>query len=396
MPWRIDVLTQRSEFVLLSKSKDHSHSELCRKYGISRTAGYKWLKRFEEEGLQGLKDRSRRPSSNTPEIPQELIIRAVAYRQAHPSWGATKIRKILIREFKKVPSRRTLHRVLQECNLIPTARRQRRRKVSERIVVQAKWNNHIWTADFKGWWRTRDGRKVFPLTIRDEYSKMILAIAMLPSSSLDPVKDIFRRCFEQFGLPEYIRTDNGSPFAFSQGLCGLSRLSAWWLKLGIIPNFIPPASPQFNGGHERMHRDMAKDLQSSPARNLSQQQAVAEDWRREFNTIRPHDALKDKTPSQVYKKSKTKYKIAEPALEYPSNMLTRFVTKQGKITYKNKRIFLSKAVGGENVGLEFTDSGYVNIWFGDTLLGKTDHTCQSQISECNLITGAISDTKITA
>lgn len=394
MPWRNNsVLSQRSEFILEVKSKACSFSELCRRYCISRTAGYKWVARFDKEGLQGINDRSRRPHSSKKQIPHEITTTIVAYRQAHPSWGATKIRKIIAKEFRKIPSRRTIHRILQDCNLISTRRMHRRRKIGrERVVLAAKWCNHIWTVDFKGWWRTNDGKKVFPLTIRDEFSKMILAIVMLPSPNLQLVKEAFIKCFERYGLPEYIRSDNGTPFSYSHSLCGLSRLSAWWIKLGIVPNFIPPASPQYNGGHERMHRDMANDLQTHPAKNLHQQQAVADVWRDDFNYIRPHDALADKTPSQVYKKSKYIYKRSEASLEYPARMLKRYVNKQGVFKCHGKKIFLSKAVAGENIGLDFTENKGVDIWFANTLLAHSDTNFNNKIYEYNLITGIISDT----
>lgn len=394
MPWRKETVTsQRAEFILEAKSKECSFSEICRRFGISRTIGYKWIERFENEGLKGISDRSKRPHSANKQVPQEVVTTIVAYRQSHPSWGATKIRKVILREFKKVPSRRAIHRILQDCNLISTRRRHGRRDTNrKRVVLAACRCNHIWTVDFKGWWRTGDGQKVFPLTIRDEFSKMVLAIVMLPRATLDLVKQAFIECFVRYGMPEYIRSDNGTPFAFSQGLCGLSRLSGWWIKLGIIPNFIPPASPQYNGGHERMHRDMAKDIQCSPARNLYQQQLIADVWRNDFNFVRPHDSLNDKTPSQVYRKSKLKYKRAEAALEYPNHLFTRFVDQQGKFKFNGKKIFLSKAVGGENIALDFTHPDYVNIWYASVLLARSDVLFEQTIEEYNLITGILSDT----
>lgn len=397
MPWRMtSMLSQRSQFILELKSGEYSLSELCRKYDISRPTGYKWKERFSTEGILGLNDRSRRPVSQTPQVPQEIVSRIVSYRVAHPSWGATKIRKILLREFKKVPSRRTIHRVLQECNLISTRRMHTRRKQSERMVLKAKRCNHIWTVDFKGWWRTKDGKKVYPLTIRDEYSKMVLAVEMLPSPTLELTKEAFIRCFERFGLPEYIRSDNGTPFAYSQGLCGLSRLSAWWMKLGVVPNFIPPGSPQYNGGHERMHRDMKKDMQFTPALNIDQQQVVATEWKKDFNTVRPHDMLNDKTPSQVYRRSPHKYRRAEPPLEYPLHMKLRYVNKQGWFKFGGKRIFLSKAIGGENIGLDFTHPGHIDIWFANTILAQGDTSFSQKIIEYNLISGLLSDNKLVA
>lgn len=311
MPWKTSTMSaQRSQFILESKSGSFSHSELCRRFNISRVVGYKWRSRFDAEGIAGLSDRSRRPKTTSSAVPHEITTKIVAFRTAHPSWGATKIYKILKRELKKtkIPSRRTIHTVLQDCNLVTSRVYHSRRKASSnRVVLKATYPNHVWTCDFKGWWRTKDGKKVFPLTIRDESSKFVLSVTCLPSPSLDLVKAVFIDCFKSYGLPEYIRCDNGSPFSFSGAFCGLSRLSAWWLKLGIVPNFIPPASPQFNGGHERMHKDLKADLQSNPARNLRQQQLLADSWRDDFNIIRPHDSLSDKTPASVYKRSKTKY-----------------------------------------------------------------------------------------
>jgi len=389
MPWREStVITQRHKFITELIAGEGCVSELCRRYGISRKCGYKWKARFSERGLQGLKDRSRRPLSSAKTIPHEITTQIVSYRQAHPSWGASKIRKILVKEFDEVPSRRTIHRVLQDCNLVQTRRaRKRLRRSSNRTVVKAQFCNHIWTVDFKGWWRTKDGKKVFPLTIRDEYSKYILAVVLLACPSLELVKEAFIECFKRFGLPEYIRSDNGSPFSFAQGLCGLSRLSAWWIKLGITPNFIPPASPQYNGGHERMHKDLKKDLQATPARNRLAQQIVADGWVEDFNTIRPHDSLNDKTPSQVYKRSKRRYKLAEPSLEYSTRFTKRFVNRQGWFKFNGKKIFISKAVGKENIALEFTPEGGVNVWFAHLVLGTFDNTL-STFSEFNLITGA--------
>lgn len=388
MPWKTStMISQRSEFILKTKSGNWSHSELCREYGISRNTGYKWIRRFDDSGLDGLRDRSRRPKNSKSQVSHEITVKIVAYRQAHPRWGATKIRKLLLKDFKKLPSRRTIHRVMQECNLISTrlAHKRRKRKII-RTIIKPKYANQVWTVDFKGWWRTRDGKKVYPLTIRDEFSKYILSIRMLPHPTLDAAKQAFIECFERYGLPEYIRSDNGTPFAFSQGLCGLSRLSAWWLKLGIVANFIPPGSPQYNGGHERMHRDMAQELEITPARNITEQQLVADGWREDFNLIRPHQALNDSTPSKVYRKSNSKYRNTEPALEYPTHMLSRYVNTQGWFRYNGTRYFLSKAVGSENIGLELTTENRMNIWFATTCIAHINLP-DSCIVEHDLITG---------
>lgn len=393
MPWKTStMLSQRSQFVLESKSGQFSHSELCRRYNIVRNTGYKWLSRFEDNGLPGLLEQSRRPKTKTSEVPHEVTTKIVAYRTAHPSWGATKIHKILKRELNRetVPSRRTIHRILQQCNLVTTRVYHSRRKAPvNRVVLRAEYSNHVWTVDFKGWWRTKDGRKVYPLTIRDEFSKFVLAVVCLPKPSLDLVKEVFIDCFHSYGLPEYIRSDNGTPFSSSASFCGLSRLSAWWLKIGIVPNFIPPASPQFNGGHERMHKDMATDLQATPARNLRQQQSIADCWREDFNTVRPHDSLADKTPAAVYRRSKSKYNSAEPALEYPSSFIARFVNRQGVFKLNGKKIFISKAFGGENIGLQTSSSKHFTIYFGHTPVAQLDTKLTDKPTELDLITGLI-------
>jgi putative transposase len=383
------VINQRMEFMLRRQSEGTSLSELSRDFGISRTTAYKWITRFDNEGLKGLGDQSRRPKTTTKKLPYEMVTEIISFRQSHPSWGATTIRKTLLRTHRKVPSRRTIHRVLQECNFISTRRSHSRRRSPERTVVKPTHCNHVWTVDFKGWWRTNDERKVFPLTIRDEFSRCVLVIKMLPRPSLDLVKEAFIHCFQRFGLPDYIRSDNGTPFAFSQGLCGLSKLSAWWIKLGIIPNFIPLASPQFNGAHERLHKDIALDLESRPAANLKKQQLLADAWREEFNTIRPHSSLNDKTPSEVYKRSTKRYKLAEPPLEYPTKFHQRFVNRQGQLKYEGKRVFISKVIGGENVGLEVTSPHTINIWFATSLLLEWQ-TKTDTIREYDLITGAFS------
>jgi len=400
MPWKTSTMSsQRSQFILESKSRTFTHSELCRRYSISRVAGYKWLHRFNEEGMAGLRDRSRKPKTKTSEVSHEITTMIVSYRTAHPSWGATKIHKILKRELKNksVPSRRTIHRVLQDCNLVTTrVCRGSRKAPTKRLVLKAKYLNHVWTVDFKGWWRTKDGKKVYPLTIRDEFSKFVLAVECLSSPSLEPVKHAFTDCFKSYGLPDYIRCDNGTPFCNSKALCGLSRLSTWWLKLGITPNFIPPASPQYNGGHERMHRDMKADLQSNPARNLRQQQIVVDAWREDFNNIRPHDSLGDRTPASIFKRSKTKYNFAEPPLEYRQGLVSRFVNKQGTFTFGGKKIFLSKAVGSENIGLEVNSNNSIKIYFAHVLIAVADSNFETKFSEVDFITGLIYDEKIAA
>jgi hypothetical protein len=271
--------------------------------------------------------------------------------------------------------------------MVTSRRHHSRRKVpQERVVLKAKYCNHVWTVDFKGWWKTKDGKKVYPLTIRDEFSEYVLALTCLERPSLDLTKQAFIDCFKLHGLPEYIRSDNGTPFASSQGFSGLSRLSAWWLKLGIIPNFIPPASPQYNGGHERMHLDIAKARQVNPAKNIKQQQIVSDVWKDDFNNIRPHSALKDKTPSEVYSRSRTKYNTAEPDFEYPKGYISRYVNKRGGFKYGGVKIFMSGAFAGECIGLKVTLNEEILNYYGYTKIASLDPSLQKKPTEIDLIT----------
>jgi putative transposase len=303
MPWKeVDVLNLRTEFVLRVLESKVPFAELCKEYGISRKTGYKWKARFLEQGLEGLGDQSRRPAQSPNQVGEETLCRMVKLKLAHPAWGPRKIRAVFGRNHPEaeLPSESTFKRVLDKAGLVK--RRRRRASVeSGRIQnrLEAERPNQVWTVDFKGWWRTGDRMRFEPLTVRDAYSRFILCAQALENSRTQTVQSAFERLFLQQGLPEVIRSDNGSPFACTRAPLGLSRLSAWWLALGVDLDRIPPARPDQNGAHERMHRDIAWELECDAEATLSAQQAALDVWRATYNTERPHEALGMQVPADL-------------------------------------------------------------------------------------------------
>ena len=368
MPWETnETMDLRYKFILLAKERGANIAELSREFGINRKTGYKWLERYEEQGVDGLRDQSRRPLRSPFETPGEAVIEVVKVRTLKPTWGGKKIHAYLERHYNgEIPSRTTIERILERSGLVERRRRRRARRnsIDESVIVPEKCND-VWTTDFKGWWHTKDKNRVEPLTIRDEYSKFIIDIRGMATTQQKFVKECFREAFERYGLPRYIRSDNGTPFVSPHGLCGLTQLSVWWIKLGIHPNRIPPASPQKNGGHERMHRDMKAELQKYAGKDLPHQQQLFNIWREEFNTVRPHEALQQKTPSEIYKRSLRKYDPKEPDFEYPCGWEVRKVNGIAETNWKCRKIYLSKALIGEYVGIEELDDSKIRFWFGD-------------------------------
>jgi putative transposase len=375
MPWKErSVMDEKLRFAVRSLEKNINFSRLCKEFGISTKTGYKIKARFLAGGIPELEDRPRKPLSNSKEISNEWIFEIIKIKKAKPYWGAPKIHATLVDMYsdRNVPSESTVSRILKKSGYVKKKKRRRINR-TERIThpVEAERPNHIWTVDFKGWWYTPTREKCEPLTVRDHYSKFCFSIKILKKGDISNVKAEFMRLFREYGLPEVIRSDNGPPFANVRAVFGLTKLSVWWLSLGIKLDRIAPGKPQQNGSHERMHLDMYNELEGKINGDLKMHQSIFEVWRNEYNTERPHEALGMKKPAQVYEKSKRKYREAD-LIKYPQGVLSRLVNNRGNMFYKGRRIFISNAFNGFNVGLDDRPRECMKVWFANHFLGEID------------------------
>lgn len=371
MPWlETDPVKERKRFILEAESGQFTHTELCERHGISRKTGYKWLERYEALGPDGLEDQPRSTRSHPFATPPEVLAAALQVRARRPRWGADKIRARLMSLHPdwSVPSARTLHKYLRREGLVKKRRRSRRRPHPGRPTAPFEAPNSIWSADFKGQFKTRDGIYCYPLTVQDGYSRYLLGCQGLEGTRFLDTKRVFTRLFREYGLPQRIRTDNGVPFA-SMALGRLSRLSIWWIELGILPDLIEPASPQQNGRHERMHRTLKAETTIPAAANRSAQQRRFNAFRHDFNEIRPHEALEQKTPAAFYQPSNRPYpsKIRSP--EYPAHFEVRKVSTNGGIRWNARWINVSHLLGGKLIGLEEIAPDVWAVHFGPVSLG---------------------------
>jgi len=379
MPWKeTDVMNLRTQFVLRALRGVEPFSELCQEFGISRKTGYKWKQRFFQQGLDGLADQSRKPANSPSRVSEDAVCQIVKLRLAHPTWGPKKLRKVLARSdwSGEVPSESTFKRVLAKADLIPPRRRRRTCEQGQRIEnrVTPEAPNDVWTIDFKGWWYTRDRARFEPLTVRDDFSRFLLCTQAAADSKTETVQSQMRRVFESYGLPKVIRSDNGPPFASSSAPLGLSRLSAWWLTMGIDLDRIKPGRPDQNGGHERMHRDIAIELEGSAEADRTRQQASLDVWRETFNNERPHEAIGMQVPADLYQVSTRRYEPEEVELCYPAEHLVRKVRRHGGIRLRGMDVHISHALGGHHIGLEPLGPGRFSVWFCRLCLGELDQT----------------------
>ena len=372
MPWReVSPVDLRTRLIADYQRDLLSMSELCRRAGISRKTGYTWIARYLSNGPAGLCDLSRRPHGCPHQTPQPIIAALLEARHHHPSWGAKKLLRIVSRKHPvwQWPGRSTVCDILKRHGLVARPRRRARPGHPGRPLTPMKAPNEIWTADFKGQFRTRDAVYCYPLTVADGYSRYLLGCQGLHSTRQALARPVFQRLFQEYGLPQIIRTDNGVPFA-TTALGRLSDLSVWWIRLGIYPELIEPGCPQQNGRHERMHRTLKAETTRPPSATLASQQRRFNEFRREFNEERPHEALDLQTPESRYRPSPRAFPRRLPPMEYPSHWERRLVSLNGGIRWNSSWVNVSHVLGGQHVGLEEVDEGEWEVYFGTLRLGR--------------------------
>jgi transposase InsO family protein len=374
MPWKDTcAMEERMKFIVNYQKQEYSKAALCRIFGISRPTGDKWLDRYAQAGIAGLADQSRAPKHHPNQVSSKIEEAILAARRAYPHWGPKKLRTLLEREMPRQswPAISTIGEILCRHGLTVPRKRRRRTPPYTQPFATCDGPNAVWCGDFKGWFKTGDGSRCDPLTITDAASRYLLRCQAVKSTGFETTRGLFEATFRQYGLPLAIRTDNGSPFA-SRGIGGLSRLSVWWIKLGIVPKRIEPGKPQQNGRHERMHRTLKAETAKPPARTLRSQQRAFDRFCKEFNHVRPHEALEMATPASVYTYSPRPYPERLGPVEYPSGLTVRMVQKHGGFYWHRHQVFLGEAFWGERIGLEPLDGRHWTVYFGERVLGVFD------------------------
>ena len=388
MPWKeTDKMDQKEQFIreMLKHEKPFKH--LCAEFGISEKTGHKWKNRFYEQGKLGLYEQSRARQTQN-EIDADTAAELIRIKNAHLAWGPKKIREIYSKAYpqKSVPSLSSVKRILDKAGLVKP-RRIRSPASSDcprlQQQIRAQAANDVWNIDFKGWWRS-DGEICEPFTVRDRYSRKILCAKLMSSKDTAAVRAVMTGLFQKYGLPKVIHSDNGSPFAAPNGLLNLTRLSVWWITLGILPDRSLKGHPEQNGSLERMHKDIAEEIEGKIPGGISANQAVLDAWVEEYNSVRPNEAIGMKTPDELYTVSERKYTGDYDRLEYPMGFHVRKVNGNGEIAIFGVRIMIGFALCGWHVGLKPLDEGRTfQVFLADFLLGtlELDSCCFYPLEE---------------
>jgi transposase InsO family protein len=375
MPWNeTSPVDQRERFIADVRAGLFTMTELCERYGISRTSGYKWVERADTGGRAALADRSRAPHHCPHRIPAALAELLCAARRAHPQWGPKKLLQYLAPRHRRIatwPAVSTVGDLLVREGLVTKRRRRRRSQHPGTVPPHTTEPNDLWAADFKGQFRTGDGIYCYPLTITDQPSRFLLTCHSLRNVQTVGARPAFERAFREYGLPRAIRTDNGVPFA-TQAIHGLSQLNVWWIRLGIQHQRILPAHPQQNGAHERMHKTLKAGAIRPPRATLPAQQRAFDTFRQEYNEVRPHATLHGHTPASIYRSSPRPYPRRLPPVEYPGHYLVKRITSGGTFRFGRRLLFLATPLEGYDVGLDEVEDGVWSIYFCQVLIARFD------------------------
>jgi putative transposase len=370
-----DRVKQRREFVEMYLKDRHSMTTLCRLFGVSRKTGYKTIARFKEEGWEGLIERSHAAHEHPNATDERIAERLIAAKHERPRWGPEKLLDWLWTKHPEQnwPAVSTAGGILKRAGLVRANRRRRPITHPGRPRIgPVTAPNQVHNIDFKGHFRTRDGRWCYPLTLTDTFSRSLLLCQGFLSPTSEDTQAALKLYFREHGLPDAIRSDNGEPFVSPRTLAGLSRLGVWLIKLGVERIRTRPGSPQDNGLHERMHRTLKEETAIPPAGNLTAQQRRFNQFRRDYNQERPHSALDGRTPASCYLPSPRQMPERTPTIEYEGHLMVRSVRTDGTIKWKGHHLFVSEVLEGERVGLEEIEYGVWSVFFGSTLLGTLD------------------------
>lgn len=376
MSWKeTDVMKEKEKFIDAVIKAEKPFKYICEDFGISEKTGHKWKNRFYEEGKLGLYEKSREAENHPNALPEDTVIAIIQLKTAHPYWGAKKILELFkkSRRNAEVPSLSSVNRILSKANLI---KKRRVKPVSTdcrrlHAHIQPKEVNDVWAIDFKGYWRS-DGEICEPFTVRELVSRKILCAKLMQSKSSEAVRAVMTDLFKKYGLPKVIRSDNGTPFSSPNGVLSLTSLSAWWITLGIIPDRTEKGSPGQNGSLERMHADIAREIEGKVRGGVLANQAVIDAWVEEYNSVRPNEAIGMKTPDEVFIPSERKYIGDYEEIEYPLGFLTRKVTAGGEIVLNSIRIAIGHSLRGLYIGLKPLENNSYEAYLADFILGTVD------------------------
>ena len=390
MPWKeTNAMKEKRSFIDAMLKQNRPFRELCREWGISEKTGYKWRNRFLEQGYAGLAEESRAPREHPNTIDGDTAAELVRLRLAHPTWGAKKLLVLYQRAHPNapLPSLASVNRIIEKAGLVKKKRVHTAAITSDcprlNQALEVHEPNDVWCIDFKGWWRS-SGEICEPFTVRDKHSRKVLCARLMTSKTAEAVRLIMAELFRKYGLPRAIHSDNGSPFAATNGILGLTTLSAWWVTLGILPERSLPGCPGQNGSLERMHADIAREIEGKVPGGIAANQAALDAWVEEYNSVRPNEAIGMRTPDEVYRPSDRKYTGNFDILEYPAGYLPRKVFKSGEIILNGVRVSIGSALRGWHVGLrEQKQQGLYDVFIAEFLLGTLDMTscCFTPLTE---------------